>query len=72
MYSGGSIVADILSRDDETLRSVALFAAVRGQEQVDQISKIGVKAMLIDLNDKSAVEDAIIQNNSKLLVTPCL
>ncbi|KAG8672672.1 hypothetical protein FPOAC2_06066 [Fusarium poae] len=67
-YIGGSIVADILSRDDETLRSVALFAAVRSQEQVDQISKIGVKAILIDLNDKSAVEDAIIQNNINIVV----
>ncbi|KAL6916610.1 hypothetical protein FSST1_008105 [Fusarium sambucinum] len=63
-YIGGSIVADILSRNDETLRSVALFAAVRSQEQVDQISKIGVKAILVDLNDKSAIEDAIAQKKN--------
>ncbi|GKU21468.1 unnamed protein product [Fusarium langsethiae] len=67
-YIGGSIVADILSRNDEVLKSVALFAAVRNQEQVDQISKIGVKALLVDLSDKSAVEDVISQNEIDLVV----
>ncbi|KAM0408626.1 hypothetical protein ACHAPD_011608 [Fusarium lateritium] len=67
-YIGGSIIADILSRNDETLMSVALFAAVRSQEQVDQISKIGVKAILVDLNDKSAIEDVIAQNKIDIVV----
>ncbi|KAM0544579.1 hypothetical protein ACHAO7_008723 [Fusarium culmorum] len=67
-YIGGSIIADILSRNNETLKIATMFAAVRSQEQVDQISKIGVKAIQVDLNDKSAIEDTIIDNKIDIVV----
>ncbi|ESU09649.1 hypothetical protein FGSG_03560 [Fusarium graminearum PH-1] len=67
-YIGGSIIADILSRNEETLKIATMFAAVRSQEQVDQISKIGVKAIQVDLNDKSAIEDTIIDNKIDIVV----
>ncbi|RGP81060.1 hypothetical protein FLONG3_849 [Fusarium longipes] len=66
-YIGGSVLADLLSRDDMSLRATT-FAAARNQEQVDQISKIGVKAIQLNLNDKQAVEDAIIQNEIDIVV----
>jgi hypothetical protein len=72
MRRGGSVIADILSRDDETLKAVNLFAAARDQEQVDKISKIGVKAIQLNLNDKSAVEDIIVQSKSESLSHNCI
>ncbi|KAF5258512.1 hypothetical protein FOXYS1_10903 [Fusarium oxysporum] len=59
-YIGGSVIADILSRTDETLKAVNIFAAARNQDQVDKISKLDrVHAFLVDLQDKPAVEYAI-------------
>ncbi|KAF4490467.1 hypothetical protein FAGAP_10764 [Fusarium agapanthi] len=56
-YIGGSVIADILSRTDETLKSVNIFAAARSQDQVDKISKLErVHAFLVDLQDRPAVE----------------
>ncbi|KAF5986568.1 hypothetical protein FCOIX_1382 [Fusarium coicis] len=59
-YIGGSIIADILSRTDETLKGINIFAAARTQDQVDKISKLErFHAFLLDLQDKPAVEYAI-------------
>ncbi|KAF5234642.1 hypothetical protein FANTH_11994 [Fusarium anthophilum] len=59
-YIGGSVIADILARTDETLKSVHVFAAARSQDQVDRISKLErVHAFLVDLQDRPAVEYAI-------------
>mgnify|MGYP004721153871 CR=1 FL=1 len=59
-------MADLLSRDNETLKAAQLFATARGQDQVDKISKLDrVHVMQVDLDDKTAVEGAIIQNESR-------
>ncbi|KAF4454273.1 hypothetical protein F53441_3274 [Fusarium austroafricanum] len=59
-YIGGSLIADILSRTDETLKVVNIFAAARNQDQVEKISKLErVQAFQVDLQDKAAVEKAI-------------
>ncbi|KAF5624583.1 hypothetical protein F52700_9752 [Fusarium sp. NRRL 52700] len=59
-YIGGSIIADILSRVDETLKDINIFAAARSQDQVDKVSKLErVHAFLVDLQHKPAVEYAI-------------
>ncbi|KNB08832.1 hypothetical protein FOXG_09541 [Fusarium oxysporum f. sp. lycopersici 4287] len=69
-YIGGSVIADILSRTDETLKAVNIFAAARSQDQVDKISKLDrVHAFLVDLQDKPAVEYAIAKYESKLSST---
>jgi saccharopine dehydrogenase-like NADP-dependent oxidoreductase len=67
--SGGSVIADILSRTDETLSAVHIFAAARSQDQVDKISKLDrVHAFLVDLQDKAAVEYAIAKYESRFLI----
>lgn len=64
--SGGSVVADILSRTDESLKDINIFAAARSQDQVDKISKLErVHAFLVDLQDKPAVKYAISKYESK-------
>ncbi|KLP19696.1 Uncharacterized protein LW94_4327 [Fusarium fujikuroi] len=66
-YIGGSVVADVLSRTDESLKEINVFAAARSQDQVDKISKLErVHAFLVDLQDKPAVEYAIAKYESKL------
>ncbi|CAG7562415.1 unnamed protein product [Fusarium equiseti] len=67
-YIGGSIIADILSRKDETIKAASLFAAVRSQDQVDKIAKIGVQTIQLDLSDKLAVEEAVTKNEIDLVV----
>ncbi|KAF4972347.1 hypothetical protein FSARC_1069 [Fusarium sarcochroum] len=68
-YIGGSVLTDILSRTDETLKAVKLFATVRGQDQVDQISKLErVQVVQVDVNDKAAVEEIITQNKIDVVV----
>ncbi|KAF5621439.1 hypothetical protein F25303_12309 [Fusarium sp. NRRL 25303] len=65
-YIGGSVVADILSRTDESLKDINIFAAARSQDQVDKISKLErVHAFLVDLQDKPTVEYAIAKYESK-------
>ncbi|KAF5721335.1 hypothetical protein FGLOB1_303 [Fusarium globosum] len=68
-YIGGSVVADILSRTDESLEDINIFAAARSQDQVDKISKLErVQAFLVDLQDKPAVEYAIAK--FEIFLTP--
>ncbi|RFN53622.1 hypothetical protein FIE12Z_2103 [Fusarium flagelliforme] len=67
-YIGGSIIADLLSRKDEILKAANLFAAVRSQDQVDKIAKIGVQTIQLDLSDKLAVEEAVNKNEIDLVV----
>ncbi|RKL02909.1 hypothetical protein BFJ68_g11696 [Fusarium oxysporum] len=68
-YIGGSVIADILSRTDETLKAVNIFAAARSQDQVDKISKLDrVHAFLVDLQDKPAVEYAIAKYEIDIVI----
>ncbi|ENH75358.1 hypothetical protein FOC1_g10002914 [Fusarium oxysporum f. sp. cubense race 1] len=68
-YIGGSVIADILSRTDETFKAVNIFAAARSQDQVDKISKLDrVHAFLVDLQDKPAVEYAIAKYEIDIVI----
>ncbi|KAF5702473.1 hypothetical protein FMUND_13473 [Fusarium mundagurra] len=68
-YIGGSVIADILSRTDETLKGINIFAAARSQDQVDKISKLErVHAFLVDLQDKPAVEYAIAKYEIDIVI----
>ncbi|QGI69862.1 hypothetical protein CEK26_002194 [Fusarium fujikuroi] len=68
-YIGGSVVADILSRTDESLKEINVFAAARSQDQVDKISKLErVHAFLVDLQDKPAVEYAIAKYEIDIVI----
>ncbi|SCV47291.1 uncharacterized protein FFB14_09740 [Fusarium fujikuroi] len=68
-YIGGSVVADVLSRTDESLKEINVFAAARSQDQVDKISKLErVHAFLVDLQDKPAVEYAIAKYEIDIVI----
>lgn len=56
----------ILSHNDENMKSAKIFAAVRSQDQIDKISKLErVRALNLDLSDKTAIEREIELNKSE-------
>ncbi|KAK7409252.1 hypothetical protein QQX98_008562 [Neonectria punicea] len=67
-FIGGSLLADLLFRNDGPIKTAKLFAAVRSQEQVQSLSKLGVGVVEVDLLDKQSVEDAIIGNKIDLVL----
>ncbi|KAJ3535359.1 hypothetical protein NM208_g1129 [Fusarium decemcellulare] len=67
-YIGGSLLADLLSRTDETFKAARYFAAVRAPEQVEALSKLHVNIVKLDVNDKAAVEEAVVGNEIDIVV----
>jgi saccharopine dehydrogenase-like NADP-dependent oxidoreductase len=65
-HSGGSVMNGILSHNDENMKSANIFAAVRSNDQIDKISKLErVRAVNLDLSDKTAIEREIELNKSE-------
>ncbi|KAM0229278.1 hypothetical protein ACHAP5_011702 [Fusarium lateritium] len=68
-YIGGSVMNAILSHKNENMKSAKIFAAVRSQDQVEKLSKLErVRALSLDLNDKTAIEREIEMNKIDLVV----
>ncbi|WQF88868.1 Putative NAD-dependent epimerase/dehydratase, NAD(P)-binding domain superfamily [Colletotrichum destructivum] len=68
-YIGGTILADLLARQDGPVKAARLFAAVRTQEQVELLSKLaGVSVAQVDLLRKDAVEDYVHRNEIDFIV----
>ncbi|WZH49978.1 3Beta_HSD domain-containing protein [Fusarium acuminatum] len=68
-YIGGSVMNGILSHNDQNMKNAKIFAAVRSQDHIDKISKLErVRALNIDLTDKTAIEREIELNKIDLVV----
>ncbi|KAL6850631.1 hypothetical protein ACO1O0_007755 [Amphichorda felina] len=67
-YIGGSIVANFISRIDGPIKSASISAAARSADQVQTLSKLGVNAILVDLNDENSVKAAILSNSIDIIV----
>lgn len=63
-YSGGSLLADLLSRQDGPIKSAKIFAVVRSNEQAQRLSNLGVEVIEADLLNESSVKEAIISRES--------
>ncbi|KAM6511444.1 hypothetical protein FALCPG4_016447 [Fusarium falciforme] len=61
-YIGGSVLADLLLHSNDSFKDAKFFAAVRAQDQVESVSKLGIDAVNVNLNDKAAVEEAVLRN----------
>ncbi|KZL68076.1 nad dependent epimerase dehydratase family protein [Colletotrichum incanum] len=62
-YIGGTVLKDLLARQNGPVKAAKLFAAVRTQEQVEVLSKLaGLSVAQVDLLRNEAVED-FVQNN---------
>jgi hypothetical protein len=61
--SGGSILADFLSRPD-LLTTTKLYAVVRSEEQFQALSKLSLSVLKFELDEEAAVAAAVEQNQS--------
>lgn len=66
-HSGGSLVADFVSRKTGPIKSATIFAAVRSGDQVQKLAAIGATPILVDLADEQAVRSAVLDNKSTSL-----
>ncbi len=64
VFSGGSVVAELLSRTNSSIKGTTVFAAVRTEEQVQLLSEHGIRAIQLDLHNETAAMDAVIHNES--------
>ncbi|KAF2117978.1 hypothetical protein BDV96DRAFT_611553 [Lophiotrema nucula] len=67
-FIGGSVLASFVTRESGPIKDANLFAAVRSAEQVQSLSKLGVKTLQLDLSDGKAVKDAVVSNEIDIVV----
>ncbi|KAK1983626.1 hypothetical protein LZ30DRAFT_713824 [Colletotrichum cereale] len=68
-YIGGTVLADLLARQDGPVKAAKLFAAVRTHEQVEILSKLaGVSVAQVDLLKKDVVEEFVQHNEIDFIV----
>jgi len=68
-YSGGSILADFISRKDDPIGTSSIFAAVRSTEQAQCLSKLdGVHVLQLELTEQAAVRDAVLNNEIDIVL----
>ncbi|KAF2792902.1 NAD(P)-binding protein [Melanomma pulvis-pyrius CBS 109.77] len=67
-YIGGSILADLIARSSSLIKKANISAAVRSEEQVQALSKLGINVLRLDLSDEKAVAEAVIQNQIDIVV----
>ncbi len=58
------MVAEFLSRTNSPIEKTNISTAVRSEEQVQSLSKLGINVIELDLSDEVAVNKAIIGNES--------
>lgn len=72
--SGGSILA-ALAQSDGPVPKGNVYATVRGQDQQESLSKLGINVIRLDLNDENALVEAVAHNESAFtaekLFRPC-
>ncbi|KAM0424376.1 hypothetical protein ACHAPT_010524 [Fusarium lateritium] len=67
-YIGGSVLADLLLHANDSFKNVKFYSAVRTQEQVERVSKLGIDVVHVDLNDKATVEEVVLQNEINIVI----
>ncbi|KAF2877675.1 hypothetical protein BDV95DRAFT_602040 [Massariosphaeria phaeospora] len=67
-YIGGSVLAAFISQETGALCTATLHAAVRSDEQVQALSKLGINIVKVDLDDEGAVRDVVLNNKIDIVV----
>ncbi|KAL9071885.1 MAG: hypothetical protein Q9157_005311 [Trypethelium eluteriae] len=67
-YIGGSVLAEFISRTSGPLKAANVSAAVRSEEQVQSLSKLGVNIIQVDVSNESAVKEAVISNDIDIVI----
>ncbi|KAI1392961.1 NAD(P)-binding protein [Hypoxylon trugodes] len=67
-YIGGSVLAELLSRTSGLVKAKNIIAAVRSEEQVQSLSKLGVNVVQLNLRDEDAVKEVVLKNNINFII----
>ncbi|KAF2493074.1 NAD(P)-binding protein [Lophium mytilinum] len=67
-YIGGSVLADFISRTNGLIKAENISAAVRSEDQVQALSKLGVNVIQVDLRNEAAVNEAVLRNEIDVVV----
>ncbi|KAI2628092.1 NAD(P)-binding protein [Hypomontagnella submonticulosa] len=67
-YIGGSLLAELISHPSGPVKATKITAAVRSEDQVRSLSKLGVNVVRVDLNDETAVKEAVLRNDIDIVV----
>ena len=68
--SGGSVLATLISRAQPIFEKTNIYAAVRADEQVQALSKLGVSVVKLDLDNEADVNKFILEHKSKSSTVP--
>lgn len=63
-HSGGTLIADFLARTSGPVNAANISTAVRTEEQARVLSSLGINVIKVDLDEETAVIEAVLRNNS--------
>ncbi|RDW74800.1 hypothetical protein BP6252_05942 [Coleophoma cylindrospora] len=66
-YIGGSVLADFISRPNGPVKPSNINAVVRSEEQAQELSKLGVNVIQLELSNESAVMTAVVSNETNVV-----
>lgn len=67
--SGGSLLADFLSRESGPIKDSRIHVVVRSKEQAEHLSKLdGVSVIQLDLSDEAGVRDAVLKSKIDIVL----
>lgn len=64
--SGGSVLAELLSKQYGNIQASDLSTTIRSTEQANALSKLGMNVFQVDLNDEASLTDVVVRNESEL------
>ncbi|KAI0384227.1 NAD(P)-binding protein [Hypomontagnella monticulosa] len=67
-YIGGSLLAELIAHTSGPIKTTKISAAVRSEEQVQKLSKLGVNVVRVDLNNETAIKEAVLRNEIDIVV----
>jgi hypothetical protein len=66
VFSGGTILDQVLSLKGSPIEVENLTVTVRSEQQIKALSDLGVHTIALDLKDEEAVKKAVLSNNGRL------
>ncbi|KAK7409299.1 hypothetical protein QQX98_008539 [Neonectria punicea] len=67
-YIGGSILSDFINRATGPIKSANIIAAVRSEEQVEILAKLGTNVVQLDVADERATKEAVLRNEIDIIL----
>lgn len=65
-FIGGSLLAELVSRQNGPIKTLNISAIVRSEEQAQALAKLDVNVIQADLKDEKSMSEVILRNESEL------